>query len=130
MVRALERESSFDSVMAADRTTYEAVRTELPDTEITRARGTPELIESKHSLRTRFPDLYYLDLTERQAIVLNSWSYFGGAMPDVLSPSQTTLRGRLKTQLRRSGPPPFQPLRDSADRHRYRERLLRWLDEF
>lgn len=130
MVRALERESSFYSVMAADQAAYEAVRAELPDTEITRAHGTPELIEPKHSLRTRFPDIYYLDLTERQAVVLNSWSYFGGAMPDVLSPSQTALRARLKTQLRRSGPPPFQPLRDGADRHGYRERLLHWLDEF
>ena len=50
--------------------------------------GTPHFIEPKHSLRTRYPKLHALDLTEAQAIALNSWSYFGGAMPDVLTAEQ------------------------------------------
>jgi len=52
----------------------------------------PHFIESKYSLRTRHAALYYLDLTETQTIVLNSWSYFGGTRPDVLTKEQETLR--------------------------------------
>jgi len=113
--------------MAADKAIYEAARTELPDARVTHARGEPELIESKHSLRTRFPDLYYLDLTEKQAIALNSWSYFGGEMPEVLSPDQIALRPRLRRKISQSSPPPFQPLREGEGREQYRQRLLEWL---
>jgi len=129
MVRALQQESSLYSVMAGDRTAHEALRAELPGTEVTRTRGQAEFIESKHSLRTRFPDLYYLDLTERQAIALNSWSYFGGEMPEVLSSSQKVLHARLKRKLRETGPPAFQPVREGDGRERYRERLLQWLGD-
>jgi len=127
MVRALEKESSFYSVMANGRAAHEAVSAALPDKEVALTRGKPEFIESKHSLRTRFPDLYYLDLTERQAITLNSWSYFGGEMPEVLSPSQRALRPRLRSKLSQTGPPAFRPVREGDGRKRYRERLLQWL---
>ncbi len=50
--------------------------------------GKPRFIEPKHSLRTRYPKLHALGLTEQQAIALNSWSYFGGEMPDVLTEEQ------------------------------------------
>lgn len=53
--------------------------------------GAPHFIDPKHSLRTRYPRLAALDLTEAQAIALNSWSYFGGPMPDVLTDAQKAL---------------------------------------
>ena len=61
--------------------------------EVTVQRGKPRFIEPKHSLRTRHPELAALDLSEQQAIALNSWSYFGGPMPDVLTDEQ---KQRLK----------------------------------
>lgn len=51
--------------------------------------------EPKHSLRVVHPELLDLDLTEAQAIALNSWSHFGGPMPDVLTPEQ---KARLKAK--------------------------------
>ena len=127
MVGALKSEGSFYSVVEENRSAYEATREELPDVAVTRAHGNADFIESKHSLRTRFPDLYYLDLTEKQAIALNSWSYFGGAMPDVLSSSQIALRPELRKKLRQSRQPPFQPARESTAREQYREQLMEWL---
>ena len=56
--------------------------------EVVRLPGRPRFIEPKHSLRARHPELLSLGLSERQAIALNSWSYFGGPMPDVLTPEQ------------------------------------------
>jgi hypothetical protein len=53
--------------------------------------------EPKHSLRVVHPELLDLDLTEAQAIALNSWSHFGGPMPDVLTPEQ---KARLKAKKR------------------------------
>jgi len=127
MVRALRKESSFYSVVAADRATYEATKEQLPDAPVTRAHNKASFIESKHSLRSLYPDLYYLDLTEKQAIALNSWSYFGGKMPDVLSPSQIALRPQLRKRIRASSPPPLHPMREGTAREQYRERLLNWL---
>lgn len=58
-------------------------------------RGKPEFIPPKHSLRTAHPQIAALQLTEEQAIVLNSWAYFGGPMPDVLTAEQKlVLAGR------------------------------------
>jgi hypothetical protein len=59
--------------------------------------GEPHFIPGKHTLRTRHPELYELNLSESQAILLNSWSYFGGSMPDVLTPEQ---KRRLETAKR------------------------------
>lgn len=129
MVQALRTEGSFYSLVEDDRARYEALQDELPDVPLTRAHGKADFIESKHSLRTRFPDLYYLDLTEKQAIALNSWSYFGGAMPAVLLSSQLALRPALRKKLRDSGPPPFQPAREGEGRKTYRENLQEWLKE-
>lgn len=58
------------------------------DGEVKVQNGKPRFIEPKHSLRTRHPELHALGLTEQQAIALNSWSYFGGEMPDVLTEEQ------------------------------------------
>ena len=60
------------------------------------SRNTPDFIEPKHSLRNTHPELLELSLTEEQKIVLNSWSYFGGPMPDVLTEEQKTMLEKLK----------------------------------
>ena len=51
-------------------------------------RGEPHFIDAKYSLRTVHPEIAALDLSENQAIALNSWAYFGGPMPDVLTAEQ------------------------------------------
>ena len=60
----------------------------LPAGEVTVRGGRPRFIAPKHSLRTVHPRIAALDLSEEQAIALNSWSYFGGPMPDVLTEEQ------------------------------------------
>ncbi len=88
LVDTLKRQGSFYSVVVAgDDEKLEAARS-VADNDLARRRGRPHFIEPKHSLRQRHPELLALDLTERQAILLNSWSYFGGTMPDVLTPEQ------------------------------------------
>lgn len=90
-------------------------------------KGSPYYVESKHSLRTLHPELYYLDLTEQQAIALNSWSYFGGKMPDVLTESQKDLLPRVKAKLA-SDSPSFVPKRSGDALESYRKQLLQWLN--
>lgn len=85
LVDALKRKKSFYSVVVDDKG---AAPSTVPEKEVLRASGKPHFIEPKHSLRTRYPQLAALDLTEAQAIALNSWSYFGGPMPDVLTEKQ------------------------------------------
>jgi len=86
----------------------------------------PRLEEPKYSLRTAHPELYYLDLTEAQAMALNSWSYFGGPMPDVLTPEQKTMAAKVKAKLGR-GEPNFRPAREGAYREAYHQQLVAWL---
>ncbi len=109
MVSALKKKNSFHSV----------IKDNGKD---------PHFIESKHSLRTRHADLYYLDLTEAQAIALNSWSYFGGKMPDVLTKEQKALRERVKIKLQAKGPNGLLPVRAGAGLMKYRKELLEWLE--
>lgn len=85
LIGALERQNSFYSLVLAE---GEDAPTGVSSGKIKRHRGQPRFIEPKHSLRTRHPELYALDLSERQAIALNTWSYFGGPMPDVLTDEQ------------------------------------------
>ncbi len=82
LTAALKRQRSFYSRLvstAADPATGREAQVQT---------GKPRFIEPKHSLRTRHPELHALGLTEQQAIALNSWSYFGGEMPDVLTEEQ------------------------------------------
>ena len=90
---ALKRQRSFYSVLVDDPAEGERAGGEVARVEVTVQRGKPHFIEPKHSLRTRHPELAALDLSEQQAIALNSWSYFGGPMPDVLTEEQ---KQRLK----------------------------------
>ncbi|MCH8021715.1 hypothetical protein IH785_17945, partial [candidate division KSB1 bacterium] len=104
MVTALKKKNSFHSVIKADA-------------------KEPHFIESKYSLRTRHADLYYLDLTEAQAIALNSWSYFASKMPDVLTKEQKDLRQQIKAKLQRKRPNGLKPVRTVEGLKKYRKKL-------
>ncbi|HEX6898858.1 MAG TPA: hypothetical protein VF789_04060 [Thermoanaerobaculia bacterium] len=95
IAEALKRQRSFYALLAPDREAAERAKRHLPASEVEIRSGQPRFIEPKHSLRTVHPELLSLDLTEAQAIALNSWSYFGGPMPDVLTPEQ---KARLKAR--------------------------------
>jgi len=104
----------------------------LADPEIRVEPRSPRFEEPKYSLRTAHPELYYLDLTEAQAMALNSWSYFGGPQPDVLTPEQKALLEKVKAKLaggrsRNHGEPDLHPERAGAYRQAYRQQLVAWL---
>lgn len=88
LTAALKQQRSFYSLLVDDPSAREQVSAQVARGEVSVQRGKPHFIEPKHSLRTRHPELAALDLTEEQAIALNSWSYFGGPMPDVLTEEQ------------------------------------------
>ena len=92
LAQALGRQRSFDALMVGDGTT--PASSAVDPAKVSRVDGKPHFIESKHSLRTRHPELLTLDLSEAQAMALNSWSYFGGPMPDVLTDEQKRQLGR------------------------------------
>lgn len=96
LTRVLKRQRSFDAVVVRDDAERTAVEGVVGSREIELHRGEPHLIEPKHSLRTRYPALSKLDLTEAQAIALNSWSYFGGSMPSVLTVEQKEALARAE----------------------------------
>lgn len=89
----------------------------------------PQFVDSKYTLHALHPELYYLDLTEAQAMALNSWSYFGGAMPDVLTTEQKQSLARLKAVLTRRSASSLRPIRTGEGLESYRKQLLRWLEE-
>ncbi len=88
MSDALKRERSFGSLVVEDEESGVDARGYLRRSEIQINSEKPRFIESKHSLRSGHPELYRLDLSEDQKRILNSWSYFGGPMPDVLTDQQ------------------------------------------
>lgn len=88
LVTALEGRNSFYSVVVASEAEMAEKAVRAARGKITIGSGRPRFIEPKHTLRVRHPELFALDLTERQSILLNTWSYFGGAMPDVLTEDQ------------------------------------------
>ena len=88
MSDALKRQRSFDSLVVKDRESALDPVGYLNRSEIQINSANPRFIESKYSLRSQHPELYRLDLTEDQKRILNSWSYFGGPRPDVLTEQQ------------------------------------------
>lgn len=129
LAASLSRHGGFYGLIVADRADRERAEAFLPAGKIEMRAGTPQLIEPKHSLRTRHPELYYLDLTEQQAIALNTWSYFGGRRPDVLTPEQEALLERVRARLAENRGPDLEPERSGPGRERYRRDLLAWLEE-
>ncbi|MCI0614622.1 hypothetical protein L0244_16665, partial [bacterium] len=99
LVKALKSQSSFYSLITKNETERDHARNILKSADVSINAQEPRFEESKYSLRTAHPEIYYLDLTEHQAIVLNSWSYFGGSMPDVLADNQKELVKRIKMKL-------------------------------
>ena len=98
MVKALRSQRSFYSVAVSDNDGAQAVDRFVKSRDIAQLAGEPHFIEPKHSLRTRHPDLWSLELSESQAIALNSWSYFGGPMPDVLNDEQKRTLANRRTR--------------------------------
>lgn len=90
----LKRQRSFYAVLVHDEAEREKAIRLVAAGDVDVHQGEPRFIEPKHSLRTRHPELLELGLSERQAIALNSWSYFGGPMPDVLTDEQKKRLGR------------------------------------
>lgn len=88
MADALKRQRSFYSLVVKDKETALDAGSYLNRSEVQINAANPHFIESKYSLRSQHPELYRLDLTEDQKRILNSWSYFGGPMPDVLTAEQ------------------------------------------
>ena len=88
MSDALKRERSFSSLVVEDKESALDAGGHLKNSEIQIINDDPRFIEPKHSLRTQHPELYRLNLNEDQKRILNSWSYFGGPMPDVLTEKQ------------------------------------------
>ena len=91
MSDTLKRQGSFDSLVVKDRESALDAGGSLNRSEIQINSANPRFIESKYSLRSQHPELYRLDLTEDQRRILNSWSYFGGPRPDVLTEQQKQL---------------------------------------
>jgi hypothetical protein len=91
MSDTLKRQRSFDSLVVKDRESALNAGGSLNRSEIQINSANPRFIESKYSLRSQHPELYRLDLTEDQKRILNSWSYFGGPRPDVLTEQQNQI---------------------------------------
>lgn len=89
LAQALKRRNSFYALIAPDRDAAARASRLVSSSEVEIRSGRVRYTEEpKHSLRAVHPELLDLDLTEAQAIALNTWSHFGGAMPDVLTPEQ------------------------------------------
>ncbi len=129
LARALERQNSFDSLLASSPGEKTEAERHLDSSDIASSRGKPHFIASKHTLRVRHPDLYYLGLSEEQAIALNAWSHFGGPMPDVLGPEQQRMRLQIREKLRHDEPrrPDPDGSRSGETLAEYRRELEAWL---
>jgi hypothetical protein len=121
---ALKQQGSFYAFLAPG--PEAAKRSGLPAAEVKVRSGRPDYVEPKHSLRVVHPELYYLDLTEAQALALDSWSFFGGPMPNVLTPEQTRMAAKVRERLA-AGRAPGEPARSGSEREEYRKTLVAWL---
>jgi hypothetical protein len=124
LAEALKQQNSFYALIAPG--PEAAKKSGLPVSEVKVRSGRPDYVESKHSLRVVHPELYYLDLTEAQAMALDSWSFFGGSMPAVLTPEQLQTAAKIKTRLAH-GRAPGEPSRSGPEREEYRKTLVAWL---
>jgi len=96
LAQALKRRNSFYALIAPDRDAAARASRLVPASEIEVRSGKVRYTEEpKHSLRVVHPELLDLNRTEAQAIALNTWSHFGGPMPDVLTPEQ---KAKLKAK--------------------------------
>jgi len=128
LVETLKNNSSFYSLIAKNETERDRAKKALGSGSISVNAQEPDFVEPKYTLRTTHPELYYLDLTEQQAVVLNSWSYFGGPMPDVLTTEQKQLLPRLKAKLQHGSIGRITPGRNGEALASYHAQLLKWLE--
>ena len=129
LTKALKSEHSFYSLITRNEGERDHAQKFLKSSEITVITAEPSFVEAKYSLKASHPEIYYLDLTEHQAIVLNSWSYFGGTMPDVLTASQKELLKRIKMKLHDKSGDELMPARSGSELPAYRTQLARWLEK-
>ncbi len=95
MVQALKKRKSFYSLLYRTPQEKRVALASLSGKEMEAGSQTVRYIEAKHSLKVRFPDIYPLDLSEEQALRLNSWAHFSrGPMPQVLIPEQFKQLGK------------------------------------
>lgn len=127
LTKALKRHRSFHALHSDAKQVRAKARRFLSKGELKSARGKRRWLLSKYTLRKQHPDLYYLPLTEKQAIKLNSWSYFGGPYPDLLTPTQKKLRPHLQSYLRKHSTGRLHPSRTPQGRRRYTNQLKRLL---
>jgi hypothetical protein len=99
MANALKSQGGFYAVVVDSPLGKSEAKRYVSDSEIKETPRSPRFIESKYNLRTSHPDLAALDLTEQQAMTLNSWSYFGGPMPDVLTAEQKAKLKKIRERL-------------------------------
>jgi len=102
---ALRQQGGFSAVVVQGPLAKTEALRFLPATEIRETDRRPRFLESKYNLRTSHADLYALGLSESQAIALNSWSYFGGPMPDVLTAEQKQKLAEIRQRSRESANP-------------------------
>ncbi len=88
MAETLKQHRSFYHLLHRTEAEKKTAQKLLSKGDLKSGSGEVRYIASKHSLKVTHPDLYKLNLTEKQAIKLNTWAHFGGKMPDVLTPEQ------------------------------------------
>jgi hypothetical protein len=103
LATALKRQGGFYAIVVDSPLARAEAKRYLPDSEIKETPRAPRFLESKYSLRTSHADLYALGLTESQAMALNSWSYFGGPMPEVLTAEQKQKLAKIRERLGAGG---------------------------
>ncbi len=95
MVQALKKRKSFYSLLYRTPHEKRIALASLPNREVIAGSQKVNYIEAKHSLKVRFPDIYDLDLSEEQALRLNSWAHFSrGPMPQILTFEQFRQLGK------------------------------------
>lgn len=130
IVDALRRQGAFYAVLVSSSDEQRRLLRELGEQTTIRLDASPRrYIKSKHSLRTQRRALYYLDLNELQALRYNSWAYFGGPMPDLLTPAQKQRWAALERAFQEGKrPSSLHPQREGAGLAAYRRQLIAWLN--
>ena len=91
MSKALKKQNSFYSVLYRTDEEKKYAQSALPKAQIKKSKEQEvDYIAAKHSLQVVRPDIYALDLSEEQAIKLNTWAHFHQSkpMPDILTSQQ------------------------------------------
>lgn len=90
MSQALKAHKSFYSLIYRNEQEKKQALQTLPKGQTKKGSSRVRYIADKHSLKVRRPDLYALNLTDEQAIKLNTWAHYNyhTPMPDILTTNQ------------------------------------------